>query len=291
MAGSCGADFQAVSDTITRGTAFFTEHFRCATPWVSFGGEDIAALDFVDGPGADVGAPVVELDKVTRGEMLGLMHHFLSRLRRPLRQAAVREGVSSVGAQANAYMLSSIAMLPPRDNFNYGILQGMRRLWFQNIELSSGADPSAGSVDVWSAALRHDGRDVILGEDRRPADKETLRWIMISAADQVCAEEYWSVEIALSQGRTGLAVRTDAVGARELVTALGRSANRRVLVHWVKSHYRQRRGGDPSLVRAHLRGTQFALAKHLYVTVRPSIADIDVACNGARFDVDARAAR
>lgn len=287
IAGSCVTDYQDHERRRTKRTTFFTEHFRCAAPWVSLGGGDSAALDFSEGLGAEVGSKL-ETSHLERGELALLMSDMLGRLRRPLRQAEVREGVSFDGSKEDSYLLSSIAMLPPRDNVHAGPARGMRRIWFQDIALGASDAPSRNDIAVSSIAIRHDKRELLDGVDARPVEREYLHRVMRVAADQSCQEEQWTVELSLSKERTGLAIPTDGAGARDLLASMGRVANRKALVHWVKAHYRRKRGaGDPSLVRAHLRGTQFAITQHLYATVRPSIVDIDLACNGRRFDLDA----
>lgn len=71
----------------------------------------------------------------------------------------------------------------------------------------------------------------------------------------------WIVELSLGKQRTGVGLRTDAMGARELVnsmrgTQLG--ARRKALIHWVDEHMRRRNRLDREAtvkVAGHLRGT------------------------------------
>lgn len=100
----------------------------------------------------------------------------------------------------------------------------------------------------------------------------------------------WDIELCLSRDRTGVALSTDAVGAKEFIKevcresgAVGRS--REAIVHWVREHMRRSRkeGADPHLVRAHLRGKQVLRAGDYHVRIYPSRQDIDRAINGKRF--------
>lgn len=105
----------------------------------------------------------------------------------------------------------------------------------------------------------------------------------------------WTIELALGEERTGIGLQSDAVGARALANELRHQhdtrSGRRVLVHWVNEHMRRRRDAslDPSFVRAHLRGrTQIRIGSRYVARIYPSRLDIERACNGARFDRDAR---
>lgn len=105
----------------------------------------------------------------------------------------------------------------------------------------------------------------------------------------------WEVELSLSKDRTGIALATDAVGARALVRALEastvtRTGRRQALLHWVREHYRRgRTGGESSFVRAHLRGSRQYDAGGIFATIYPSRDDIERACNGHMFDTESGA--
>lgn len=112
-----------------------------------------------------------------------------------------------------------------------------------------------------------------------------------AVAHQFARRPDWIVELALAKRRTGIGLRTDAIGARELINVLRgtntRKGRRKSLLHWVKDHYRQRRGGNEdnaSFVRAHLRGKSACDAGGFWIRIWPSRNDIERACNGKRFE-------
>lgn len=286
VAGSCVNEYQEHGERISKGTWFFTEHFRCANPWISLGGDDSACLEFDGGLDAQVAVKVKSLDHLDRAQLLRLFASMYGELRRPLRHADVREGRSLDGVNPKAHFLCSVAALSTRDNFKRGPLRGMSRIWIQGIELVSDRPPSRECVSVEDYGLRQDRKEILNPDTGRPERDPTLvKALIMAVADQLRSEERWRVELSMSKGRTGLAIETDAVGARDLVKSMRREPSRRALVHWVRSHYRQRRGGgDASLVREHLRGSQFAVTGHLHATIWPSTADIDRASNGGRFE-------
>lgn len=111
--------------------------------------------------------------------------------------------------------------------------------------------------------------------------------LAILLGEQWLRRDEWTVELAASPERTGIGLATDAIGAQALVAGLREKSDApKRLVHWVSEHMRRRRGGgDPSTVRAHLRGKQAFRVGHYWATVYPSRADIERACNGQRFDL------
>lgn len=103
-------------------------------------------------------------------------------------------------------------------------------------------------------------------------------------------QDNWTVELALSENRTGVGLPTDAQGAKEFLNTLSKAGDsntsrRKALVHWVSGHMRRsRNGGDPHFVRDHLRGKQsFKINSNTFVRIYPSRSDIAKACNGERF--------
>lgn len=284
IGGECVADYEERGRRASNGAWFYTDHFRCALPWVSLGGDESAFLDSSDGLGVDVGVDAgLPSSRADVGLFLG---DFLSKLRRPLCRAQVREGLSFGGRNPKAHLLHSVAVLPRKHDLRSGPCRGMQRVWCQYVELVADREPTHQNVLVQQFALRPDRKEALCLTSGRPAPEDVLRTLALAAVEQNLSEDLWTVELSMSKERTGLAIQTDAVGARDLVNSLGRMPSRKTLVHWVSAHHRRRRsGGDPSMVRAHLRGTQFAVTKHLYATIWPSVEDIDKAANGRRFDM------
>lgn len=106
---------------------------------------------------------------------------------------------------------------------------------------------------------------------------------------QMARRSEWTVELSLGPKRTGVGLPTDAVGARDFLNRLrgneSRAGRKASMVHWVSEHMRRSRGsGDEHLVRAHLRGRQTLQAGQFTARIWPSRVDIDLACNGKRFD-------
>jgi hypothetical protein len=109
--------------------------------------------------------------------------------------------------------------------------------------------------------------------------------------DQFDRDQNWIVELSLTQQRTGVGLRTDAVGARELANMLRGSdtsaGRRKTLVHWVNEHMRRRRALDPEAtikVRSHFRGKNGLDAGRYHLRIWPASEKIAAASNGARFD-------
>lgn len=103
-------------------------------------------------------------------------------------------------------------------------------------------------------------------------------------------EVSWDVELALGARRTGIALKTDAIGARELVNLLRKSetkaGRRKSLVHWVDEHMRRQRRDDPEAtirVKAHLRGLAGLDAGGYYARIWPATGALDAASNGDRY--------
>ena len=272
VADECVHDFREVTRS-----PFFVDHFQSAEPWVSLGGEDAGTIE---ADGVTAGGPIDSikaLQNVRPEDFLRVAATFLRDLRRPFRVARIDE-------VTDGYNMSSFALLPKAQSIKSGPLRGWRNLWAQTVVLKRDQPPSAGSVSVTPFAMRPDLGDVRHVNGSR-LDPGVQRGLAFLAADQCVRESAWLVELSLSPERTGVALQTDAVGARSLLESLGRNADRKALVHWVREHYRKRRAGsDKTLVRAHLRGTQVAVTRHFFATVRPSVVDIDRACNGKRFE-------
>lgn len=268
---------------------FFTEHFRCAEPWLSLGGEETAKFVFDGVPCVRQGAGRKGiLESLPRERKGDLLRRVLQALRRPLRFAEIREEPALRTPLLGDLFLHSVGLLPSSDVARRGPSKGMRRLWHQYISIATDRPPTDRDVLTYATALRADSGEIINEQTGRPDAETLLDGLIWSAIGQGRREQEWTVEISLSRERTGLAIGTDAVGARDLLKSLGRTPNRRALVHWVRAHYRRKRDGvEATFVREHLRGTQLAMASHLFATVRPSVVDIDRACNGKRFDVEA----
>lgn len=115
-------------------------------------------------------------------------------------------------------------------------------------------------------------------------------WIEAALFEQWHRRYRWQIEVAFSKHRTGVALDTDAEGARAFLSLRdkGPTGRRDPLVHWVRQHYRRRRRASDevslSLVREHLRGKVMCAFGGLTCRVWPSRLDIERASNGARFD-------
>lgn len=256
---------------------FLPSHFRCLVPWVDVGLGESGSLEWgADGLSVAGSCDVRSLLDVPAAELRRLLRDALCRLARPLRYAEIFE-------RSGGYGLRSSAVMAGRNRVSKGPAAGMRRVWLQEIDPTAAND---GALTASDAALRPDNGGLVDTRTGRPIhDEGLMKGLIVDCYTQISDESFWNVELSLSAQRSGIGLRTDAAGARDLLSALGRQANRQALVHWVRAHARRARGaGDPSMVRAHLRGTQFALAKHLFATVWPSTEDIDRACNGARFE-------
>jgi hypothetical protein len=104
-------------------------------------------------------------------------------------------------------------------------------------------------------------------------------------AECVDRAEVWGVELSLGgPQRTGVELRTDAIGARAFVkllrTAETASARRKSVVHWVNEHMRRRRASDASaeiFVRGHLRGMQSVPCGRYHARIWPAQNLVDKA--------------
>lgn len=259
------------------GDLFHCEYFRNADPWVNLGKGDTGGLS----PSTvDVGSKVEEIcSGVNEDGLSRLLRGEWSRLRRPLQYARVIQG-------SHGYKMTSFARLPPYCKFKSGKERGLYPIRVQHISLHNEDRPDLGIMDFAMSAC---GSRLLERSTMRPGPRVLQEAMLASVLEQCEREKCWLVEVSMSKNRTGLALRTDAVGAREFVNGLGRMGERKPLVHWVREHYRRRRTEkDPALVRSHLRGTQVALTRTMWVTIRPSIVDIDTACNGARFESEVK---
>jgi len=124
------------------------------------------------------------------------------------------------------------------------------------------------------------------GEEIHPWDRHITNLL----AEQLGRLSRWTIELSLTESRTGVGLQTDAIGAREFIKAAAactgtRNEKRGPLVHWVSEHMRASRNPDldPHLVRAHLRGRQTVACGDYVARIYPSAIDCKRACNGARF--------
>jgi hypothetical protein len=132
-----------------------------------------------------------------------------------------------------------------------------------------------------------------LGHDEAYA--HDFSWEPAFVADAIAheraRESLWNVELSLSRDRTGVALQTDAIGAREIVNMLRGSdtpkGRRKTLVHWVEGHMRRRRKLDAAAevkVRAHMRGMGAIDAGRYHARIWPATSAISEACNGEKYD-------
>lgn len=108
--------------------------------------------------------------------------------------------------------------------------------------------------------------------------------------EHVAHRDSWTVELSLNKRRTGVGLKTDALGAREFVNMIRgsdtKSGRRKSLVHWVDEHMRRKNRLDAEAtvaVAGHLRGMAGIEAGSHYARVWPSPSDIARAKNGQRF--------
>jgi hypothetical protein len=87
----------------------------------------------------------------------------------------------------------------------------------------------------------------------------------------------WEVELSLGHKRTGIALQTDAIGAREFVNMVRKgdssSGRRKAIVHWVNAHMRRVRSTDEKAsieVRGHLRGMSALNAGRYWARIYPA---------------------
>lgn len=124
--------------------------------------------------------------------------------------------------------------------------------------------------------------------DHRGRPSDYLRdWITQAYADQFKRRYRWHIEISLNSIRTGVALETDAIGARAFLRLRDvRKGNRRAaLIHWVRAHHRRNRwSADSSQIRTHFRGRTECSLGGLWCRVWPSAFDIDRAANGSRIE-------
>lgn len=207
------------------------------------------------------------------------------------------------GLRGVIYRLHSIGLLSQSESDKWTqigspFVRGLRCLVFQDVVAFR--DGRSASFPL-AVPMRNDGRllelltgkplgdeDPVTAEDGLPCD-HPWNWEFGSfVASQYLRREKWVVEVSLSRDRTGLGLETDGAGALALVRTLegqrDRRARRGVLVHWVKEHFRRKRSGGESIVRAHLRGKTELEAGGMWITVWPARTDIERACNGPRFE-------
>lgn len=202
------------------------------------------------------------------------------------------------------YKLRSIGLCSKKDSAYYlrnKPTSGMQAVIFQEVlALQDGRSASLPTI----VAMHPDGRllDVSTAKPIDTAAEAHSELIDMHPwshyfhefiAYQFLRRPQWTVELSLTKGRTGVGLTTDAEGARSIVNMLGReetrAGRRKALVHWVKEHYRKRRStGDPSVVRAHMRGVSGCAAGGLWASIWPARDDIERASNGKRFEQEAR---
>lgn len=134
--------------------------------------------------------------------------------------------------------------------------------------------------------LRLEGRDGLYSPE--------LFALRLAASHLIENKSAWTVELSLGSKRTGVGLRTDALGAREFVNMLRGSdtvdGRRKSIVHWVSEHMRRRNRLDAAAtvkVASHLRGIQGLDAGRYHARIWPSRDDVEAAKNGARFAVPA----
>ena len=311
------------TNTLRKDMVFQMEHFYAAEPIISLGDGDIGWLrpnsvdaitpdtitteepkvdivpeaftkyvgDMLSNRGdAPFGYGSAMMECVPGDKVLGLA--FTGDMVRPsdLRSGSVNDPVHII---SNAkWQLMSVGVLPKsgagwyKKKYNLPVLAPI--VIAQSVTILEDGRALCGAVPYWWTGRLMDVTT------KKPAFHGKRSTFLHSLAPAVInyakRQDNWTVELALSENRTGVGLPTDAHGAKEFLNTLSKagdsnSSRRKALVHWVSGHMRQSRsGGDPHFVRDHLRGKQtFKINSTTFVRIYPSRTDISKACNGARF--------
>ena len=192
-----------------------------------------------------------------------------------------------------SWQLSSAGIYPESSSrglrTKYHLPQISPIIRFQSVTTLKDGRSVGGGITCWwnGAQLMTLGKRPVLrkGDGERNLLTEFLQALL----NYVKKDTNWTVELSLSDKRTGIGLATDASGAKEFLTLLSKASDtklerRKALVHWVGGHMRRSRGGDPHFVREHLRGKQaYRINSNTFVRIYPARNDLLLACNGARF--------
>jgi hypothetical protein len=301
---------------------YYPRHFRCARPYVALGGDQtgelmpdrVEALEVHDDQSVNVSQAIERralplwLAQSTQLQYAHLIEandnglfYLVDQNRTPLLGDKIDDCVSrdehDVECVKGArYALASIGDDPDArwTTQRYGLPQVARVLRIQTMValLDGRAATSISWCAMWNRrfydlAKRPLGRVIEGSNDEHSSEIELLANAMV---DGLHRKTSWTVELALSAHRTGVGLRTDALGAHELVNMLRGSdtatGRRKSIVHWVREHMRRRNRLDHEAtikVASHLRGVQHLAAGRYHVNIWPSTNDVALAKNGARF--------
>jgi hypothetical protein len=206
----------------------------------------------------------------------------------------VRDALEDGGFKGARYSMESIGECSDQVRRRLGKelrFPQVARLFMHNaiVALADGRATSATRwVGYWNRTLFDVNRKPMrpTGDGTNP----TLVALMHGIVEVRNRETWWDVELALGAKRTGIALKTDAIGARAVVNLLRktetRSGRRKSLVHWVDEHMRRRRADDEEAtiqVKAHLRGLAGLDAGRYFARIWPAAGALDRASNGDRY--------
>jgi hypothetical protein len=261
---------------------YFIEDLGFASPIVSLG--DRAAGTLM--PGKLVAVEWTDEERVRNGPSMR------SSAMAVLPKLGARPRSAAFSLDGGTWSLRSTSLVPKKEaaTWSSGAARGLPMVRYQNLQVNTSAGDSNSLYCMMALApngkcLHRDGTPMPSRSDGTNAMAESFFSDVLFEYNR---RSSWLVEFSLSSRRTGVALETDASGARSLISDIGRSSSRRSnMVHWVSEHYRKSRGedADPSFVRAHLRGAnKVQLACGMFATIAPSRQAIELACNGKRFD-------
>lgn len=130
----------------------------------------------------------------------------------------------------------------------------------------------------WNRSFREfDGERLLKHIDGDKYFHPSLVRLANAISETLQRAQCWGVELSLGAKRTGVELRTDAIGARAFVKMLRANetpkGRRKSIVHWVNDHMRRRRANDASaeiFVQGHLRGMESVPCGRYHARVWPA---------------------
>lgn len=142
---------------------------------------------------------------------------------------------------------------------------------------TKGADARVGYA---AAVPTTAGYKVFLGpgkdsESRQRSENEIFMMINMIVSLSFQRQFEWHTQISYNDGPS-VSFATDPIGVREVFALrdLGESKRRAALLHWVSAHWRQKRDGDLTEVRKHLRGSRHFKWNGFEVKVTPPASEV-----------------
>jgi len=211
-------------------------------------------------------------------------HRFVSRLSKGDCSA-----VESINDR-HEYILRSVNGLRPKGGREVaqfakdGVPPGAMLIAMQEVGVTTQGYSASGA----DACFLHNGRLYEFSRHHAPQQivASDLRHVIVAyhAKQALEARRSWTVELALAPNRTGIGLKTDAVGAREFVNMMRGNdeakSRRRALVHWVKEHMRKSSRTDEAAsikVAAHLRGVRQVKAGRYHARIWAAEAEVEAA--------------